>query len=514
MRVLELLVSTDLGGGPAHVRDVVSALAGPDFRFTVAGPAGGALVGAFTAAGAAFAPLAADRLSLGALRETVRLARATRAQVIHSHGKGAGLYGRIAARLTGAAAIHTFHGIHHAGYSRLYLSLERLLARWSHAVIHVSASQGDEARALGLAPPGRTHVIVNGVDAAAIRALAGRAPLTRAGLGLRADALVVATVARFDPVKGLDVLLRALPLLAARVPAAQLLIVGDGPERERLHALAREVAPGGRVVFAGAVPDAARLLPSRSYTPRVRRSNGNRTKMSRALAAAARRSPANVKDKAKLSYTVKKGDSLGQIAEWYSCRAADLRNWNDIPYGRPIHPGEDLVVWVPKSRADQFKDIDEMSLAEKDASLKKAADHSQNDESLADAGPHYVVRKGDTLDKIAKSHNVTILQIQRWNNLRKNRIYPGQSLIIHDDAQGMKLPPPPDRVPAVQPKPTTSASKEATTYRVKKGDTLWSIAQEHGVSIVDLKSWNGLGQNKIKVGQKLVIQGDGLASSE
>ena len=72
---------------------------------------------------------------------------------------------------------------------------------------------------------------------------------------------MLATVARFDPVKGLDVLLRALPGLAARAPAAQLLIVGDGPERERLHALAREVDPGGRVVFAGAVPDAARLLP-------------------------------------------------------------------------------------------------------------------------------------------------------------------------------------------------------------------------------------------------------------
>ncbi len=110
----------------------------------------------------------------------MRLARAGRAQVIHSHGKGAGLYGRIAARLTGAAAIHTFHGIHHAGYSRLYLTLERALARRSYAVIHVSASQAEEARALGLAPPGRTHVIVNGVDTAAVRALAaGRDPDAR-----------------------------------------------------------------------------------------------------------------------------------------------------------------------------------------------------------------------------------------------------------------------------------------------------------------------------------------------
>jgi glycosyltransferase involved in cell wall biosynthesis len=260
-RILELLVSTDLGGGPAHVRDLVAGLAGPEFRFTVAGPAGGALLPALTAAGADFAPVAADRLSVGALRDTVRLARARRIQVIHSHGKGAGLYGRIAARLTGAAAIHTFHGIHPAGYGRLYLRLERALARWSFAVVHVSESQAGEARALGLAPAGRTRVIVNGIDAALVRAVAERAPMSRAALGLRPDALVLATVARFDPVKRLEVLVRAVPLLVARVPEAQLLIVGDGPERDTLRALARTLAPGDGVVFAGAIPDAARVLP-------------------------------------------------------------------------------------------------------------------------------------------------------------------------------------------------------------------------------------------------------------
>ncbi len=260
-RILELLVSTDLGGGPAHVRDLVAGLAGPEFRFTVAGPAGGALLPALTAAGADFAPVAANRLSVGALRDTVRLARARRIQVIHSHGKGAGLYGRIAARLTGAAAIHTFHGIHPAGYGRLYLRLERALARWSFAVVHVSESQAGEARALGLAPAGRTRVIVNGIDAALVRAVAERAPMSRAALGLRPDALVLATVARFDPVKCLEVLVRAVPLLVARVPEAQLLMVGDGPERDTLRALARTLAPGDGVVFAGAIPDAARVLP-------------------------------------------------------------------------------------------------------------------------------------------------------------------------------------------------------------------------------------------------------------
>lgn len=264
--MLELLVSTDLGGGPAHVRDLITGLAGPEFRFTVGGPAGGALLPALTAAGADFEPIAADRLALGALRDTIRLARARRIQVIHSHGKGAGLYGRIAARLTGAASIHTFHGIHPVrngpvGYGRLYLRLERVLARSSFAVVHVSESQAAEARALGLAPAGRARVIVNGIAAASVRAIAASAPISRATLRLRPDALVLATVARFDPVKRLEVLLRAMPLLVALVPGAQLLIVGDGPERSALQALARTLGVGGHVVFAGAIPDASRVLP-------------------------------------------------------------------------------------------------------------------------------------------------------------------------------------------------------------------------------------------------------------
>jgi glycosyltransferase involved in cell wall biosynthesis len=283
-RVLELLVSTDLGGGPAHVRDVVAGLAGPEFRFTVAGPAGGALVPELVNAGADFEPVAADRLSLRALRDTIRLARARRIEVIHSHGKGAGLYGRIAARLTGAAAIHTFHGIHPAGYGGLYLPLERALARRSFAVVHVSESQAAEACALGLAPAGHTRVIVNGVDAASVRAAAARGSLSRAALGLRPEALVLATVARFDPIKGLDVLLRALPLLVARVPEAQLLIVGDGPGRDSLRALARTLGCGDRVVFAGALPDAARVLPLADLYATASRREGLPTAVLEAMA--------------------------------------------------------------------------------------------------------------------------------------------------------------------------------------------------------------------------------------
>lgn len=266
LRVLELLVSTSLGGGPAHVRDVVAGLAGPEFELTVAGPAGGAAVPELVAAGTTFVPLRTDRLSAATLLGTIRLARHRAAQIIHSHGKGAGLYGRLAGRLLGIPTVHTFHGIHDEGYGRgaraAYLVLERRLAAWSSAIVHVSASQARLAEPLGLAPPDRTRVIVNGIVVERLRALARDQPLSRQSLGVGADALVLGTVARFDAVKALDVLLDAFARLAARVPAARLVLVGAGPEDARLRQRARALELEDRVRFAGLIPMASRGMPA------------------------------------------------------------------------------------------------------------------------------------------------------------------------------------------------------------------------------------------------------------
>ncbi len=69
-------------------------------------------------------------------------------------------------------------------------------------------------------------------------------------------------MARFDPVKALDTLLRAFAVVAADRPAARLLIVGDGPEGPRLRALAATLGIEDRVRLPGFVADASRLLPA------------------------------------------------------------------------------------------------------------------------------------------------------------------------------------------------------------------------------------------------------------
>jgi glycosyltransferase involved in cell wall biosynthesis len=254
IRVLQLVTSTGLGGGPRQVLHLVRHLPASEFRVSVAGPRDARFAAELSAMGVELAEAPLD--SLGAfpstLRRVTRLVRAARADVVHTHGKGAGLYGRLAARLAGAPSVHTFHGIHYESYSRagrlVYLTLERALARVTHTVINVSPSQDAEALGLGLARPGRSAVVVNGID---VEELDARPPHERAALALKPDDQVLGCVARFDPVKRHATLVRALALVATRHPKAVLLLVGEGPEKERIDRLAAELDV--RVVTPGAI---------------------------------------------------------------------------------------------------------------------------------------------------------------------------------------------------------------------------------------------------------------------
>lgn len=107
----------------------------------------------------------------------------------------------------------------------------------------------------------KIEVIYNGVDTRTYFPAEPHGGLRR-GLGVEPGATLVTTVASLKPIKNVDLLLRAAKRILQATPAAAFLVVGDGPDREDLERLARELGIGDRVIFTGVRDDVAALLRS------------------------------------------------------------------------------------------------------------------------------------------------------------------------------------------------------------------------------------------------------------
>ncbi|HEX2254618.1 MAG TPA: DUF5715 family protein [Thermoanaerobaculia bacterium] len=114
------------------------------------------------------------------------------------------------------------------------------------------------------------------------------------------------------------------------------------------------------------------------------------------------------------------------------------------------------------------------------------------------AAGSYRVRSGDSLWAIARRHGTSIAALQSANGLRSASIKPGQVLAIPGKDSGDS--------PAAA---SSTASAEATRYRVRSGDSLWSIARRHGTSIAAIQRANSMASTTIKPGQVLTIPGSG-----
>lgn len=149
--------------------------------------------------------------------------------------------------------------------------------------------------------------------------------------------------------------------------------------------------------------------------------------------------PVDEKGKARIHYTVKSGDNVGFIAEWFKVRIADLRYWNNIR-GNLIRVGQRLVIYVPENKADHFKAFNAMSFEEKQRAAGKnptnapvsIAATSSNNNSIDPSYEYYTVRQGDNLWVISQKYpGITATDIQNLNNIKNTRsLYAGQQLKI------------------------------------------------------------------------------------
>lgn len=203
-------------------------------------------------------------------------------------------------------------------------------------------------------------------------------------------------------------------------------------------------------------------------------------------------------------YTVKSGDSLWAIAKRYDITVDELKRANNltsntlsigqkltIPSKETVIPSQDYTLYTVKSGDNLYSIARRYGLT-----MNELMEYNNLGTTLLSIGQvlkiptkqtitpsetTYVVKSGDSLYSIARKYNTTVNDLMKYNNLTSNLLSIGQTLKI----------------------PTSEST--ITSYTVKSGDTLYSIARKYNTTVDELKRKNNLTSNTLSIGQTLII---------
>ena len=228
---------------------------------------------------------------LRALLGLVRLIRAWRPAIVHTHTAKAGLLGRLAARAAGVpTVVHTFHGHVLRGYfsppkQAFFRGVEAFLAKAADALVAVSDAVKRDLVELKVAPERKIRVIPLGLE---LKTLAGELPrgALRREAGIPDAAPLVGIVGRLVPIKDVPGFLEAARRVRERRKDARFAIVGDGEERPALEALCRSLGLADAAHFFGWRRDLAHVYGDLDVVVNASRNEGTPVALIEALAAA------------------------------------------------------------------------------------------------------------------------------------------------------------------------------------------------------------------------------------
>ncbi len=158
------------------------------------------------------------------------------------------------------------------------------------------------------------------------------------------------------------------------------------------------------------------------------------------------------------TYTVSEGDNLTKIAVENKVTVEELKEWNDLESDK-ITIGQKLKISSGKNKTSV-----------------------------------HTVAEGENLTMIANEYGITVSALMELNDLNSDIIYSGQKLKVTGNKTSGKN--------------SVKKTEVKKTYKVKKGDTLASIADKNDVSVKELKQWNNIKGDKVMTGQILKLYGD------
>jgi membrane-bound lytic murein transglycosylase D len=214
------------------------------------------------------------------------------------------------------------------------------------------------------------------------------------------------------------------------------------------------------------------------------------------------------------TFLIRKNLHFGQIHELVGIPIEVLESMNP-QYIRDIIPGnsKEYILRIPYSYSGEFiAHEDSLYTYKKDFYFDpQTLTPSKTTRSTPAASGNgggtivYKVKSGDSLGKIAKKYHVTVKQLKQWNKLRSDVVRIGQRITIYTGGGAPAASASTAKPAAQQAQETAPASGGSTSYTVKKGDTLSSIAREYGVSVQAIMKENNLNGSNIQVGKTLRI---------
>jgi LysM repeat protein len=179
-------------------------------------------------------------------------------------------------------------------------------------------------------------------------------------------------------------------------------------------------------------------------------------------------------------HTVQQGETLFSISQQYGVTVGELKEWNNLQ-SNDLTLGQVLIV-APHS--------------------------SQNSDRII-----HEVQAGEALFGISRQYNVTIAEIQEWNNLESTNLEAGTELVIYPQSEPRQSQPSIDDLEQMDQEERTSiveryseSSAESTSYTVKSGDTLYEIARQHDMTVTELRQINNLQDDMLRVGQRITVK--------
>ncbi|MFM9988374.1 LysM peptidoglycan-binding domain-containing protein [Flavobacterium sp.] len=208
-------------------------------------------------------------------------------------------------------------------------------------------------------------------------------------------------------------------------------------------------------------------------------------------------------------HKVKRGDNLSDIADKYNVAMSDLKKWNHLKSNK-VQQGKSLKIiteeriaivqkvkkpkTILEAKAESKTELtEEKAVAVLDKQVSKKEKTELITEKPVVVNEH-IVKQGENLTSIAKEHRLYVADLKKWNNLKDGNIKLGDKLKLSES--------PVVAVADEEVKPNT----ETTFYTIKKGDNISLIAKNNNVTVDDLKEWNNLDSNVVKVGEKLKIE--------